>query len=275
MDIVKHIRKVGVDKLADQGRAVKLRQKIEGFTLFDDELMSRVFDENIECTELILRIILKRTDIRVTQVHTQREIKNLRGHSVRLDIHAETTEEEPVDIEIQRADKGAGVKRARYNASMMDANTLVKGEEYDRLPECYCIFITEKDVMGCGLPVYHAQRVVSETGKLLGDGTHIIYVNGAYRGDDPVGRLMHDFSCSSPSDMYYQPLARQVGYYKNDEKGVEAMSKGMEELIDMEKKEIALKMLEDGKLQKEEVARYFGFTMDQVEELAESLAVQV
>ena len=54
MDIVKHIRKVGVDKLADQGRAVKLRQKIEGFTLFDDELMSRVFDENIECTELIL-----------------------------------------------------------------------------------------------------------------------------------------------------------------------------------------------------------------------------
>ncbi len=275
MDIVKHIRKVGVDKLADQGRAVKLRQKIEGFTLFDDELMSRVFDENIECTELILRIILKRTDIRVTQVHTQREIKNLHGHSVRLDIHAETTEEEPVDIEIQRADKGAGVKRARYNASMMDANTLVKGEEYDRLPECYCIFITEKDVMGCGLPVYHAQRVVSETGKLLGDGTHIIYVNGAYRGDDPVGRLMHDFSCSSPSDMYYQPLARQVGYYKNDEKGVEAMSKGMEELIDMEKKEIALKMLEDGKLQKEEVARYFGFTMDQVEELAESLAVQV
>ena len=201
-----------MDKLADESRDIKLREKIEGFTLFDDELMSRVFDENIECTELVLSILLKRTDIRVKQVHTQREIKNLRGHSVRLDIHAETTEEEPVDIEIQRADKGAGVKRARYNASMMDANTLVKGEEYDRLPECYCIFITEKDVMGCGLPVYHAQRVISETGKLLGDGTHIIYVNGAYRGDDPIGRLMHDFSCSSPSDMYYRPLARQVGY---------------------------------------------------------------
>ena len=128
--------------------------------------------------------------------------------------------------------------------------------------------------MGCGLPVYHAQRVISETGKLLGDGTHIIYVNGAYRGDDPIGRLMHDFSCSSPSDMYYRPLARQVGYYKNDEKGVEAMSKGMEELIDMEKREIALKMLEDGKLLKEDVARYFGFTMEQVEELAESQAVR-
>lgn len=39
MDIVKHIRKAGVDKLADQSKAIKLRQKIEGFTLFDDELM--------------------------------------------------------------------------------------------------------------------------------------------------------------------------------------------------------------------------------------------
>ena len=60
-----------MDKLADQGRAIKLRQKIEEITLFDDELMSWVFDENIECMELVLRIILKRTDIRVTQVHTQ------------------------------------------------------------------------------------------------------------------------------------------------------------------------------------------------------------
>jgi len=86
---------------------------------------------------------------------------------------------------------------------------------------------------------------------------------------------MHDFSCSNPSDMYYEQLARQVRYYKKDEEGVEAMSKGMEELIDMEKREIALKMLEDGKLQKEDVARYCGFTMEQVEELAELQTVQV
>ncbi len=33
-------------------------------------------------------------------------------------------------------------------------------------------------------------------------------------------------------------------------------------------------MLEDGKLLKEDVARYFGFTMEQVEELAESQAVR-
>ena len=108
---------------------------------------------------------MKRSDIRVTEVHKQREIKNLRGYSVRLDINAKTTADEPVDIEIQRADKGVGVKRARYNVSMMDANALIKGEEYDKLPECFYIFITEKDVLGDSLPVYHAEKVISETRK--------------------------------------------------------------------------------------------------------------
>lgn len=36
------------------------------------------------------------------------------------------------------------------------------------------------------LPIYHADRVVLKTGKYLGDGTHIVYVNGAYRGNNPV-----------------------------------------------------------------------------------------
>lgn len=48
--------------------------------------------------------------------------------------------------------------------------------------------------------------------------------------------------------MYYQKLASQIKYYKKDEKRVEAMSRGMEKLIDMEKRDIALNMLEDRKL---------------------------
>lgn len=32
---------------------------LDNMTLFDDDLMSRVFDKNIDATELILRIILK------------------------------------------------------------------------------------------------------------------------------------------------------------------------------------------------------------------------
>lgn len=38
----------------------KVNRLIDRLTLFDDDLMSRVFDKNIEATELILRIILGR-----------------------------------------------------------------------------------------------------------------------------------------------------------------------------------------------------------------------
>jgi hypothetical protein len=48
---------------------------IDDMTLFDDDLMSMVFDENIEATELLLKIILNQKDIRVISVTGQKELK--------------------------------------------------------------------------------------------------------------------------------------------------------------------------------------------------------
>lgn len=50
--------------------------------------------------------------------------------------------------------------------------------------------------MGDALPIYHINRMVEETGKKFQDEAHIIYVNGAYRDESPLGILMHDFSCT-------------------------------------------------------------------------------
>ena len=48
---------------------------------------------------------------------------------------------------------------------------------YDALTETYVIFITENDVLKSGLPIYHIDRIVQETGEPFGDEAHIIYVN--------------------------------------------------------------------------------------------------
>ena len=37
-------------------------QRIRGFRLMDDDFMSKCFEENIECTELVLQIVLGRDD---------------------------------------------------------------------------------------------------------------------------------------------------------------------------------------------------------------------
>ena len=133
-------------------------------------------------------------------------------------------------VEIQRSDYGAGVKRARYNSNLIDANVTEPGEQYEALNESYVIFITENDVLGKGLPTYHIERMVAETGDPFGDEEHIIYVNSQIKDETSLGKLMHDFACIEAKDMYYQLLADRFRYFKEDEKGVAVMCKTMEDM---------------------------------------------
>ena len=175
-------------------------QRLRGLRLLDDDFMQKVFEDKA-CTEFLLQIILNRTDLKVLRVNGQQDIKNLQGRSVRLDILAVDANNRVYNIEIQRSDKGAGVKRARYNSSLIDANVTEPGEKYENLCESYVIFITENDIMKAGLPIYHVDRMVKETGELFGDESHIIYVNSQIKDESALGKLMHDFSCTDAKDM--------------------------------------------------------------------------
>lgn len=93
------------------------------------------------------------------------------------------------------------------------------------------IFITENDVIGKGQPIYRIERRINDTDELFDDGEHIIYVNGADKdASTALGKLMHDFFCTDPDDMHYKELADKVRYFKEDEKGVTAMCKVMEDM---------------------------------------------
>ena len=204
-------------------------ERLRGFRLLDDDFMNKVFEDKA-CAEFLLQIILQRNDLRVQYAHGQHDIKNLHGRSVRLDILAVDEENHVYNIEVQRNDKGAGVKRARYNSSLIDANVTEPGDEYEKLNETYVIFITENDVLGGGQPIYHIDRTIKETGALFGDESHILYVNSQIKDNTVLGWLMHDFSCTKADDMFYPILAEKVRYFKEDVKGVAIMCKVMEDM---------------------------------------------
>ena len=204
-------------------------ERIPEYRLIDDTFMTVVFQDKA-CTQLLIRYILQRDDLEVVKVSTQNEMKNLWGRSVKLDILATDRAGAFYNIEVQRADKGASRKRARYNSSLLDSNITIPGDEYDALAETYVIFITENDYFSRGLPLYHIERVVQETGELFSDDEHILYVNGQYRGHDPIGSLLHDFFCKDPNDMNNPVLAENVRYYKTDKEGVEYMCRISEEI---------------------------------------------
>ena len=173
----------------------KMLARIQALRLMDDDFMTVVFDGNIPLTELLLRILLSRDDLRVKSVMTQKEKRNLFGRSVRLDILAEDTAVKKYNIEVQRADKGASPKRVRYNLAMLDSHSLKKNEDFSKLPETYIIFITENDYLGLEKPLYRVQKKFDCTDKdgndlPFDDGCSILYVNGSYRGNDAIG---HEF----------------------------------------------------------------------------------
>lgn len=203
--------------------------------------MSRVFDQNIPATELLLKIILGREDIRVISVKGQYDVKNpyVDGRNLRLDILAEDARGTRYNIEVQRARKGASPRRARYHSSMIDSRILKKGEYFDKIKDSYVIFITQNDYYNEGKPVYHIERVVDETGQNFKDGSHIIYVNGRYQGENAIGKLMHDFRCKDSSKIYYPELAECVAYYKQNKKGREKMCSAVEKYARMRAKEAA------------------------------------
>ena len=238
--------------------------------------MRCLFKDNIPLAELVLRIITKKPDLIITDCETQKDMKRLAGaRSVCLDAYGTDSTGKRYDLEVQRQDRGADPHRARYHASVMDIENLHSGQEFKELPDTYIIFILEKDFYGQGEAVYPIERINLATGKAFEDGEHILYVNGEYRGDSDIGKLMHDFNCMRADDMNFELMAERTRYLKENPKGVQEMCKIMEDMrnesliegIKEGMKETALRMLDAGKYALEEIVNISGLSLEEINQL--------
>ena len=152
--------------------------------------------------------------------------------------------------------------------------------------------LTENDVMKCGQDLYSYLRMEERNGDILHDGTHVIYVNGAAKGDSAVCKLIHDLLCRDTAEMYFDLLRKRVGEFKNSEEGRHTMCRAMERFRSEGKAEgkaegivegeargkretmlaTAKRMLKDGILALKDVARYSGLSLAQVKKLQSSMA---
>jgi len=188
--------------------------------------------------------------VKVASVLTQHNLKTVGGYDPRLDLLAEDEEGRRINIEVQRTKKPDLILRGRYYSAVLDANILPKGASFSDLPETYIIFITADDFRGKGLPVYELKRFFVDDGEPGNDGTSIMFINGEYRGDDPIGRLMNDFNAVRAKDMKNAMLAEGMKFYKETDMGRRELSEleqkiygeAMKERID----KVVLNMLKSG-----------------------------
>ena len=281
---MKHSKKKASPSSAPYGVDPVYWARLQKMRLLDDLLLRKTLEDNIPAVQIILRILLKKPDLIVKRIQTQRVLENPFGKSLILDALATDADRRECNIEVQRQSSGAKPKRARYHASLLDVHLLPRGKKvkFDSLPETYILMITEEDYFQAGKPLYHIDRKIEETGNAFGDEAHIIYVNGAYTGSDEIGQLMADFRAETPEDMHIPELADRVFSLKRSQKGVSTMydaldetyQEGFDEGRKAEKKKIARRMLKAGVGDLQFIADVSGLPLRKIERIQAKAALK-
>ena len=276
--------------------------ELQPLTLMDDLYMRIFFADNIPCAQIMLRVILDKPNLIVKSVKVQYVLRGGNDSKyVRLDVWAEDEDGTQYDTEFQNASSGASAYRARYNSAILDANILKPKEDYSLLKkrESVVIFITDKDVLGEGEPIYFIDRVILKSGKKFNDGSHIVYVDSSHKDlTTALGRLMHDLRCVKPDDMLDSVFAEKaeatkgdggMGVWEEMEREAEARGRalgveegralgveegralGVEEGKAINSENIALGLLRIGKDTLDEITAVCGLPRQRVEDLARTM----
>jgi len=212
-----------------------------------DDLMFCKMAEHKEFCEEILRVILEDEGLTVVEAIPQWQSKNLSGRSVVLDAKCVSGDGRHINIEVQKANDDNHLKRVRYNAAVLTTNISETGSKFEFIPDVCIVFISKFDMFDGGLPLYHIDKVVRETGQVIDDGLTEIFVNTVnYDGSKPA-RLMKLFTDNDAYSSDEFPITSELkSRLKSSEGGSRTMNEILEKLISDEKRESELRGEERG-----------------------------
>ena len=218
--------------------AKKKRRDYAKFLNPIDDLMFAKMAEHKEFCEEILRVILEDDKLIVTEAIPQWKGTNLQGHSVVLDAKCLTGDRHNINIEVQKANDDNHLKRVRYNGAILTTNITDTGTKFEAVPDVCIIFISKFDIFKGGFPLYHVDKVVRETGKVINDGLTEIYVTAVKKDGSKVSELMELFSKDDAYNLDDFPVTSKIkARFKLDEGGRKEMNEILEKIIREEKEE--------------------------------------
>ena len=115
---------------------------------------------------------------------------NYGSKGIRFDVYVKDSDGKCFDIEIQTVNTRNLSKRARYYQSLIDADNLKLGENYNSLKESYVIFLCLFDIFGKNLPVYTFENICRQDKSVfLGDLAYKIFFNAKMYDKMPTEKL--------------------------------------------------------------------------------------
>ena len=152
----------------------------EDLTIQDDYMFKLIMNIKPICLKLlqgILRMEIK--DIHYLETEKSMDAR-YQGKGIRMDVYVLDDAATVYNIEMQvRMLEGTSLfKRTRYYQSMIDADLLAAGADYDDLNKTIIIFICPFDPFGEGRHIYTFENICLENTKCkLQDGTTKIFLN--------------------------------------------------------------------------------------------------
>lgn len=206
-----------------------------------DDIFFELLAINKEVCEEILRTILEDSNLVVVDVIVQSSERNIYGRSVRLDALCTLGDGTKCNIEIQRADNDNHLKRARYNAASITVKESNPGDKFEDVKDVYIVYISEFDFLNKGKTTYHIDKTIRETGDIVDDGLHEIFVNTTIDDGTDIADLMACFTKKEVKNPKFPKLSNEVKRLKETEGGLKAVCEIMEkynrEAVDAEIKE--------------------------------------
>ncbi len=229
----------------------RIREEAKKLLPIDDVMFSKMAEDINFCQE-ILQVIMNDSQLVVIRNQPQLHVINLQGRSVILDAHCVLSDKRSIDIEVQKAADDNHQKRVRYNGALLTSNITDPGIKFEKIPDVCVIFISKFDMFGDGLPLYHVDCVVRETGRTVDNGFEEIYVNAAIDDGSDVSELMKIFTSETAYNTKKFPFTSANKYrYKETEDGIQAMCEIVEKLKQESIKEINelnLRLIDENRL---------------------------
>lgn len=242
-------------------------EKIKDLRPIDDVFFEELAQNKQVCQEM-LRVILEDDKLVVNSVTTQSSKNNLYGRSVRLDALCTLGSGVKCNIEVQRANNDDHLRRARYNASSITVKESNPGERFEDVIELYIVYISEFDFLKGGKVIYHVDKILRETGTVINDGLHEIFVNTVVDDGSDISELMACFVKKRVKSSKFPALSAEVTRLKETEGGATAMCEVMEKYekiaVHNEKMEKLQRMI--SKKYSKEVIFDLGYSEDELTE---------
>ena len=276
------------------------RKSVDELTFTDDGMFQAVLHEPGICAELVEKLL----HIKVGRIEYPEIEKTIAPYystkGVRLDVYLKDSDK-IIDVEMQSYPQEAMGLRTRYYQSMIDTDSLLKGQDYPELPASYILFICrnapfmDKDGSNYGLPRYTFRTQCMEDNAVdLDDKTvKVIYNASAYREekDEEVKAFLKYVCTNDPGrDGFSSRLSAIVENIKlndifrsqyaamnlHDRDLIRQVKKeALAEGIQQKAQETAENLLRMNVLSLEQVSQCTGLPLEEVQEIAERILVKI